>query len=293
MPPYRALGGANIMVINFNQAAKFASRIVNVNDTNVQNTMNALSSGKRINSAKDDASGLAVSTKMKSMIRGLNQASRNIADGSSMLNVASGYLQETTDILQRIRELAVQSSNGIYSDEQRSMIQIEVSQLVSEIDRIASSATFNGLQLFTGKFATGNEAITLHIGSQTDQQISFNLEAATAEAFGLKNVQGSGESLSISSPDKANMAIATVDEALLRVSKSQALIGANQNRMEVAKKGIDIAAENMAAANSRIEDTDMAEKIVELSKNQILSQSSLAMMAQSNSKNQNVLALLK
>ena len=281
------------MIINFNQSAAFASRIANINDMNVQNTMNALASGKRINSAKDDASGLAVSTKMKSMIKGLNQASRNIADGSSMLNVASGYLQETTDILQRIRELAVQSSNGIYSDEQRSMIQIEVSQLVSEIDRIASSATFNGLQLFTGRFANGNEAITLHIGSQTDQQISFNLEAATSESFGLKNVQGSGESLSISSPDEANMAIATVDEALLRVSKQQALIGANQNRMEVAKKGIDIAAENMAAANSRIEDADMAEKIVELSKNQILSQSSLAMMAQSNSKNQNVLALLK
>lgn len=281
------------MIVNFNQSAAFASRIANINDMNVQNTMNALASGKRINSAKDDASGLAVSTKMKSMIKGLNQASRNIADGSSMLNVASGYLQETTDILQRIRELAVQSSNGIFSADQRSMIQIEVSQLVSEIDRIASSATFNGLQLFTGKFATGNEAITLHIGSQTDQQISFNLEAATAEAFGLKNVQGSGESLSISSPDEANIAIATVDEALLRVSKSQALIGANQNRMEVAKKGIDIAAENMAAANSRIEDADMAEKIVELSKNQILSQSSLAMMAQSNSKNQNVLTLLK
>ena len=281
------------MIINFNQSAAFASRISNINDMNVQNTMNALASGKRINSAKDDASGLAVSTKMKSMIKGLNQASRNIADGSSMLNVASGYLQETTDILQRIRELAVQSSNGIYSDEQRSMIQIEVSQLVSEIDRIASSATFNGLQLFTGRFANGNEAITLHIGSQTDQQISFNLEAATSESFGLKNAQGSGESLSISSPDEANMAIATVDEALLRVSKQQALIGANQNRMEVAKKGIDIAAENMAAANSRIEDADMAEKFVELSKNQILSQSSLAMMAQSNSKNQNVLALLK
>ena len=281
------------MIINFNQSAAFASRISNINDMNVQNTMNALASGKRINSAKDDASGLAVSTKMKSMIKGLNQASRNIADGSSMLNVASGYLQETTDILQRIRELAVQSSNGIYSDEQRSMIQIEVSQLVSEIDRIASSATFNGLQLFTGRFANGNESITLHIGSQTDQQISFNLEAATSESFGLKNVQGSGESLSISSPDEANMAIATVDEALLRVSKQQALIGANQNRMEVAKKGIDIAAENMAAANSRIEDADMAEKFVELSKNQILSQSSLAMMAQSNSKNQNVLALLK
>ena len=281
------------MIVNFNQSAAFASRIANINDMNVQNTMNALASGKRINSAKDDASGLAVSIKMKSMIKGLNQASRNIADGSSMLNVASGYLQETTDILQRIRELAVQSSNGIFSADQRSMIQIEVSQLVSEIDRIASSATFNGLQLFTGKFATGNEAITLHIGSQADQQISFNLEAATAESFGLRNMQGSGENLSISSPDEANMAIATVDEALLRVSRQQSLIGANQNRMEVAKQGIDIASENMAAANSRIEDADMAEKIVELSKNQILSQSSLAMMAQSNSKNQNVLALLK
>ena len=255
--------------------------------------MNALSSGKRINSAKDDASGLAVSTKMKSMIRGLNQASRNIADGSSMLNVASGYLQETTDILQRIRELAVQSSNGIFSDDQRSMIQIEVSQLVSEVDRIASSATFNGLQLFTGRYAAGNEEITLHIGSQTDQRISFNLEAATAESLGLKNVQGQEGSLSISDPESANMAIATLDDALLKVSKQQALIGANQNRMEVAKQGIDIASENMSAANSRIEDTDMAEKIVELSKNSILSQSSLAMIAQANSQNQNVLALLR
>ncbi len=280
------------MIINFNQSAAFASRIANVNDSNLQNTMNALSSGKRINSAKDDASGLAVSTKMRSMIRGLNQASRNIADGSSMLNVASGYLQETTDILQRIRELAVQSSNGIYSDEQRSMIQIEVSQLVSEVDRIASSATFNGLQLFTGRFAAGNEAITLHIGSQTDQQISFNLEAATAEAFGLKNVQGSGESLSISNPDEANMAIATVDEALLRVSKQQALIGANQNRMEVAKQGIDIASENMSAANSRIEDADMAEKFVEFSKNQILTEASSAMLAQSLNVNRSAVAKL-
>ena len=281
------------MIVNFNQSAAFASRIANINDMNTQNTMNALSSGKRINSAKDDASGLAVSTKMKSMIKGLNQASRNIADGSSMLNVASGYLQETTDILQRIRELAVQSSNGIFSADQRSMIQIEVSQLVSEIDRIASSATFNGLQLFTGKFATGNEAITLHIGSQADQQISFNLEAATAEAFGLKDIQGSGESLSISSPDEANMAIATIDEALLRVSRQQSLIGANQNRMEVAKQGIDIASENMAAANSRIEDADMAEKLVEFAKNQVLSQSSLAMISQANLQSQSVLALLK
>lgn len=281
------------MIINFSQSSAFASRVANINDTNTQEVMKSLSSGKRINSAKDDASGLAVSTKMKSMIRGLNQASRNISDGSSMLNVASGYLQETTDILQRIRELAVQSSNGIYSDEQRSMVQIEVSQLVSEIDRIASSASFNGMQLFTGRFASGNESITLHIGSQSDQRISFNLESATAESLGLRNAQGESGIMSIQDTDSANTAIATIDDALLRVSKQQALIGANQNRMEVAKQGIDIASENMSAANSRIEDADMAEKIVELSRNQILSQSSLAMMAQANSQSQNVLALLK
>lgn len=280
------------MIINFNQAASFANRIVNINDNNIQNSMNALSSGKRINSAKDDASGLAVSTKMQSMIRGLNQASRNITDGSSMLNVASGYLQETTDILQRIRELAVQSSNSIYSDDQRAMIQIEVSQLVSEIDRIASSATFNGLHLFTGRFATGNEEITLHIGSQSDQRISFNLETATAEALGLKNIQGQ-ESLSILSSDEANIAISTIDNAILHISKQQALIGANQNRMEVAKQGIDIAAENMAAANSRIEDADMAETVVEYTKNQILREASVAMLAQANSQSSSVLALLK
>lgn len=281
------------MIINFNESAAFASRVANINDANAQKTMNELASGKRINSAKDDASGLAVSTKMKSMIRGLNQASRNIADGSSMLNVASGYLQETTDILQRIRELAVQSANGIYSDEQRSMIQIEVSQLVSEVDRIASSATFNGLQLFTGRFAIGNENITLHIGSQVDQRISFNLEAATAEAFGLKGSQGEENSISINTPEEANLAISTIDEALLKVSKQQALIGANQNRMEVAKQGIDIASENMSAANSRIEDADMAKSFVEMSKNQILSQSVVAMLSQANSQSQNVLALLK
>lgn len=255
--------------------------------------MDALSSGKRINSAKDDASGLAVSTKMKSMIHGLNQASKNVQNGSSMLNVATGYLQETTDILQRIRELAVQSSNGIFSSEQRGMIQIEVSQLISEVDRIASQASFNGMTLFTGRFATGNDQITLHIGSQADQRISFNLETATAEALGLKGAQGSDEVLSIEDPESANMAIATLDEALLKVSRQQALIGANQNRMEIAKQGIDIASENMAAANSRIEDADMAEKAVEFSKNQILQQTSLAMLSQANSRTQNVLALLR
>ena len=281
------------MRINFNETAAFASRMANINNSNSMETMKTLASGKRINSAKDDASGLAVSTKMKSTIRGLNQASKNISDGSSMLNVATGYLQETTDILQRIRELAVQSSNGIYSDEQRGMIQIEVSQLVSEIDRVASSASFNGMQLLTGRFAAGSDNITLHIGANSDERISFNLEAATAESFGLRNSQGENNSISVLDKESANAAISTLDEALLKVSKQQALIGANQNRMETAKQGIDIAAENMASANSRIEDADMAEKFVEYSRNQILSNSSLAILSQANSNSQNVLALLR
>lgn len=281
------------MRINFNETAAFASRMANINNSKSMETMKTLASGKRINSAKDDASGLAVSTKMKSTIRGLNQASKNISDGSSMLNVATGYLQETTDILQRIRELAVQSSNGIYSDEQRGMIQIEVSQLVSEIDRVASSASFNGMQLLTGRFAVGNDSITLHIGANSDERISFNLEAATAESFGLRNSQGENNSISVLDKESANAAISTLDEALLKVSKQQALIGANQNRMETAKQGIDIAAENMASANSRIEDADMAEKLVEYSRNQILSNSSLAILSQANSNSQNVLALLR
>lgn len=281
------------MRINFNETAAFASRMANINNSNSMETMKTLASGKRINSAKDDASGLAVSTKMKSTIRGLNQASKNISDGSSMLNVATGYLQETTDILQRIRELAVQSSNGIYSDEQRGMIQIEVSQLVSEIDRVASSASFNGMQLLTGRFAAGSDSITLHIGANSDERISFNLEAATAESFGLRNSQGENNSISVLDKESANAAISTLDEAILKVSKQQALIGANQNRMETAKQGIDIAAENMASANSRIEDADMAEKLVEYSRNQILSNSSLAILSQANSNSQNVLALLR
>lgn len=277
------------MVINFNQSAAFASRIEGLNNAALQNSMEKLSSGKRINSAKDDASGLAVDTSLQSKIRGLRIASKNIVDGSSMLNVASGYMQETTDILQRIRELAVQASNSVYDDEQRGMIQIEVSQLVSEIGRISSSATFNGLQLLN----KDNNEISLHIGSDMDQKITFNLPNLTAESLGLKGAQGSDETLSISDADSANMAIGTVDEAIKTVSKSQALIGANQNRMEVAKKGIDIAAENLSSASSRISDEDMAEGIVEYTKNAVLENVSVAMLAQANSNSQNVLALLR
>ena len=150
------------MVINHNMSAMFAQRTLGVTDTRIGKDIEKLSSGVRINRAGDDASGLAVSEKMRAQIRGLNQASANASNGVSFIQVAEAYLQETTDIMQRIRELAVQASNGIYSAEDRMQIQVEVSQLVAEVDRIASSAQFNGMNMLTGRFAqaAGENAVT-------------------------------------------------------------------------------------------------------------------------------------
>lgn len=281
------------MVINFNQAAAFSSRMEGINTGNVLKTSKELSSGMRINSAADDASGLAVSEKMRSQIRGLNQASRNVMNGVSMLQTAEGYMQSTTDILQRIRELAVQSANGIYSDEDRAMLQTEVEQLVSEVDRISQTAEFNGMTLLSGRFA--EDGIKLQAGANTDQNFTVKLGNMSATALGLKGAgqDGTEQSISLSDPESANMALATVDEALKTVNKNRADIGASMNRMEMAQKGINIASENIAASESRIRNADMAKTITEHVKNQILQQSSVSLLSQANTNSQNVLALLK
>lgn len=281
------------MVINFNQSAAFASRMEGINTDNVLKTSKELSSGMRINSAADDASGLAVSEKMRSQIRGLNQASRNVMNGVSMLQTAEGYMQSTTDILQRIRELAVQSANGIYSDEDRAMLQTEVEQLVSEVDRISQTAEFNGMTLLSGRFA--EDGIKLQVGANTDQNFTVKLGNMSATALGLKvaGQDGTEQSISLSDPESANMALATVDEALKVVNKNRADVGASMNRMEMAQKGINIASENIAASESRIRDADMAKTITEHVKNQILQQSSVSLLSQANTNSQNVLALLK
>ena len=182
------------MVINHNMSAMFSNRALGVTNGSLQKDMEKLSSGERINRAGDDASGLAVSEKMRSQIRGLNQASKNASNGISFIQTTEGYMQETTDIVQRIRELAVQSSNGIYSDEDRMQIQVEVSQLVAEVDRIASQAQFNGMNMLTGRFAqaTGENVPTasmwLHIGANMDQRMSVYIGTMTAQALGLRNV---------------------------------------------------------------------------------------------------------
>ena len=284
------------MVINHNMSSMFANRTLGVSNSQLMGSIEKLSSGERINRAGDDASGLAVSEKMRSQIRGLNQANRNIQNGISFIQATEGYLQETTDILQRVRELSVQSANGIYSEEDRMQIQVEVSQLVAEVDRIASQAQFNGMNILTGRFAQNsvtNQVMTFQVGANMDQSVTAFIGTMTAQSLGLRGTQGSDEQISIASPEQANMAIGTIDSALKMVSRQRADLGAYQNRFEMASKGINVAAENMQGAESGIRDTDMAAEMVEYTKNAILSQSGTAMLAQANSQSQNVLALLQ
>ena len=219
------------MVINHNMSAMFAQRSEGITELNNQKNMEKLSSGMKINRAGDDASGLAVSEKMRSQIRGLNQASTNAKNGISFIQTTEGYLQETTDIVQRIRELAVQSSNGIYSDEDRMQIQVEVSSLIAEVDRIASCAQFNGMNMLTGRFArpTGENNVTasmwLHIGANMDQRTQVFIGTMSAAALGLREV-GTETIMTIAEPDLANQSIGTLDEALKAINKQRADLGA-------------------------------------------------------------------
>ena len=282
------------MIINHNMSSLYTDRVLNISNDSIMKNMEKLSSGERINRAGDDASGLAVSEKMRSQIRGLNQASKNITNAVSFIQTTEGYLGETTDILQRVRELAVQSANGIYSDEDRMQIQVEVSQLVAEVDRIASVAQFNGMNMLTGRFALeGGQIMQFQVGANMDQNTRVYIGTMTAQALGLKGAQGGDEQITISDPEQANMVLGTVDEALKTVNKQRADLGAYQNRFEMAAKGVNVAAENTQASESRIRDTDMASEMVEFTKNSILTQAGTAMLAQANSQSQTVLALLQ
>jgi len=286
------------MIINHNLSAMYSQRSLGETTLSGSKNMEKLSSGMRINRAGDDASGLAVSEKMRSQIRGLNQAATNAQNGISFIQATEGYLQETQDIIQRVRELAVQSSNGIYSSEDRMQIQVEVSQLIAEVDRIASHAQFNGMNMITGRFAreTGENTVTgsmwFHIGANMDQRTRVYIGTMTAKALGVRNV-GDESIMTLETADSANRAIGTLDEALKKVNKQRADLGAYQNRLEYAVKGLHVGSENLQAAESRIRDTDMAKEMVDFTKNQILSQSGTAMLAQANQMTQGVLSLLK
>ena len=283
------------MIINHNMSALYADRQLGITQAEVAKSIEKLSSGMRINRAGDDASGLAVSEKMRGQIRGLDQAERNIQNGVSFIQATEGYLQETQDILHRVRELSVQSANGIYTDEDRMQIQVEVSQLVDEVNRIASHAQFNGMNLLTGAFAQDsavNRVMQFQVGANMDQNKQVFIGTMTALALGLQNTQGENGSLSIATPEDANQAIGTVDAALKLVSKQRADLGAYQNRFEMAAQGVAIASENMQAAESRIRDADIASEMVKYTRDSILNQAGTAMLAQANVATQSALKLL-
>jgi flagellin len=281
------------MIINHNMSAMYANRTLANRGREVANNIEKLSSGMRINKGGDDASGLAVSEKLRSQIRGLNQAEKNIQNGVSFIQTAEGYLNETQDILHRLRELAVQSANGVYTSEDRMQIQVEVSQLVDEVNRIASHAQFNGMNMLTGNFSRDSEVVMqFQVGANMDQNERVYIGTMTAQALGIQGAQGSTETISIASPEESNMAIGMVDSALKVVSQQRADLGAYQNRFEMASVGVAIASENLQAAESRIRDVDMATEMVDFVKNQILVQANTAMLAQANTSTQSVLQLL-
>jgi len=281
------------MIINHNMSAMFANRLLKWDGLNVTKDLEKLSSGQRINKAGDDASGLAVSEKLRSQIRGLNQAERNIENGVSFIQTTEGYLQETQDIMHRLRELAVQSANGIYSDEDRMQIQVEVSQLVDEVNRVASHAQFNGMNLITGAFASdGPRKMFFQVGANMDQREQVFIGAMTAQALGIQAAQGGTGTISISTPDEANKTIGMLDSALRIISRQRADLGAYQNRFEMAAKGVAVAAENMQASESLIRDANMAAEMVSYTKDSILVQSATAMLAQANVQPRSVLQLL-
>ena len=282
------------MIINHNVSAIFAHRTLKFHDWDTTSDIEKLSSGMRINKAGDDASGLAVSEKMRTQIQGLRQAERNTEDGMSMIQTAEGYLQETHDILQRIRVLAVQAANGTYTPEDRQLIQVEISELVSEVDRISSQAEFNKMKLLTGAFARLRPSASMwfHMGPNMHQRERVFIETMTSAALGLRNPTVL-TFISISTPAKANAVIGIADEALRIISKQRADLGAYYNRLEHASKGLLNAYENTQASESRIRDTDMAEQMSQFTKNQILTQAATSMLAQANQKPQSILKLLQ
>lgn len=272
--------------VNANRTLKFTS-------WNVNKSMEKLSSGERINRAGDDASGLAVSEKMRTQIQGLRQAERNTEDGMSFVQTAEGYLAQTAQIIQRIRVLAVQAANGIYTNADRQLIQVEVSALVDEVDRIASQAEFNRFKILTGEFSKINPKASMwfHMGPNANQRVRVFIGTMTAQAFRMKDAT-SKMAITLTSPGGANAAIGVMDAALQKLSKQRADLGAYYNRLEHTAKGLMTAYENVQASESRIRDTDMAEEMVEFTKNTVLVQSGTAMLAQANLQPQSVLRLL-
>jgi flagellin len=280
------------MIVNHNLSAVNAHRAVKFRNWDVQKSMAKLASGERINNAGDDATGLAVSEKMRTQIQGLRQAERNTEDGISFVQTAEGFIAGASDIMQRIRVLAIQSANGIYTTSDRQLMQAEVSQLVDELDRTADQAEFNTMKILQGNFSkVGPKAsMYFHMGPNKSQREQVFIGTMTAGSLGMRDAANA--IISLSTPGKADDAIGRVDAALQKINKQRADLGAYANRLERSAKGLMAAYENTVASESRIRDTDMAEEMVDYVKNQILFETGSVMLAHANLRPQSVLKML-
>jgi len=285
------------MRIGHNMSAIFANRQIQLVTARLDKSIEKLASGETINRAGDDASGLAVSEKMRTQIHGLFQAEKNAQNGLSFIQVAEGSLQQLNDIMQRLRVLAVQSANGIYSSQDRMQIQVEVSQLIDEVDRISGSAEFNRMQILDGSYsrrrtAAPGRAATMffHVGPNQNQRMAVFISTMNAHAL---NLYDGNRKRTVGDVGQANSMIGYIDQALDKLNRQRADLGAYYNRMENTISALARSHENMTAADSRIRDADMASEMVEFTKNQILLQSGTAMLVQANFKPKLVLKLLE
>lgn len=269
------------MIINHNMSAHFVNRQLSRAGHDISSSIEKLSSGYRINKAGDDASGLAVSEKLRSQIRGIEQAVRNAQNGISFLQTAEGSMQEMHSILHRMRELSIQSANQIYSTEDRSLIQIEVSQLKQEIGRIVDVTSFNQLKILDGSL----KELKFHVGPDKDQTIKVSVDNMSTSSLKVDKVD-------ISTADAANNSIGSIDSAVNSVSSQRARIGAWQNRMNHVVNTLTVTAENLTGAESRIRDTNMAREIIEYTRSDILNKTGVAMLVQANLQSREVLKLL-
>lgn len=275
------------MVVQHNLTAANTNRQLGITTNGLQKSTEKLSSGYKINRAADDAAGLSISEKMRNQIRGLNKASDNAQDGISLVQTAEGALNEVHSMLQRMSELAVQAANGTNATTDRTALNDEVQQLKTEIQRVGSTTQFNKMNILDGGFSAGTKK-ALQVGANANQTISIAISA-------LKSVVGSSleKTLQISTATNAQSAITTVQSSIEKLSTLRSKLGAVQNRLEHTVANLDNISENTQSAESRIRDTDMAEEMVQYSKNNILQQAGQSMLAQANQANQGVLSLLQ
>jgi flagellin len=278
------------MKINHNISALTANRVLKETNSAMDKSMEKLSTGLRINRPGDDAPSFAVSERLSTQIRGLAQAERNAQDGLSFLQVTEGSLEQVNGILQRLRELSVQTANGIYSSEDSQLVQLEVSQLIEEVDRIGKTSEFNRIRPLDGRFSRAlSNPMLLHVGANQDEKLSLYI--GTMNATTLKLLDGQSKK-SLSTPDKANSLISLIDNAIGKVNKQRADLGAYYNRLELTIHSLSNNYVNMVESESRIRDADMAEEVVEFVRNQVLTKSGTAMIAQANSRPDQVIKLL-